>query len=188
MATKKPKEPLVRCGGTMTESAYLAWIRSALRSKSLRWPPRAEALKLARRAYKGPNRLQKWEYQCAMCGEWHLGKNVIVDHHPVAAGSILKWEDIGAFANNLYCETDNLRVLDKNCHDCHTLAERLNITMEEAFLRKRVLAVIKDKSSAQLLAYLKKHKYDGVAVSNSKKREAAVYEILKGEQGDSITN
>lgn len=181
MASLKTKEPTVRCSGTMTESAYLAWIRSALRSKSLRWPPRAEALKLARRAYKGPNKMQKWEYQCAMCGEWHLGKNVIVDHHPVAAGSILKWEDIGAFANNLYCETNNLRVLDKNCHDAHTLSGRLNITIEEAFLRKKVLALIKSKTPAQLLVFLRSKEYDMVSVSNAKKREAAVYEILKGE-------
>ena len=163
----------------MTESAYLAWIRSALRSKSLRWPPRAEALKLARRPYKGPNKLQRWEYQCSLCKEWHPCKNVIVDHFPVAAGSILHWEDIGSFANNLYCEVDNLRVLDKQCHDAHTLAERLGIPMEEAILRKSVIKLIKDKTAQQLLAYLAKEGYNGASVSNAAKREQLVYEILK---------
>lgn len=178
MATKKPKEPLVRCGGTMTESAYLAWIRSALRSKSLRWPPRAEALKLARRAYKGPNKLQKWEYQCAICSEWFKLKDCIVDHHPVAAGSILTVDDIGPFANNLYCEVDNLRVLDKVCHDVHTLSEAHRIPFEEARKLKTVIDLLKPVNKSKMQALLDKH---GKVCKNPQQRRAALIEILSKE-------
>lgn len=179
VATKKKparavKEPLVRCGGTMTEAQYLSWIRSALRSKSLRWPPRQEALKLARRAYKGTNKLQKWEYCCALCGEWHLGKNVIVDHHPVAAGSILHTDDIGPFANNLYCEVSNLRVLDKTCHDVHTLSEKLGISFDAAKVQKRVIDTLK-RPVKEVVALLQESGYDDV--SNGDKRRTALTEM-----------
>lgn len=178
MATKKPKGILTRCGGTMTESAYLAWIRSALRSKSLRWPPRAEALKLARRAYKGEIKQQKWEYQCAICQNWYKAKEVVVDHYPVEAGSILSVEDIGPFANNLYCEVDNLRVLDKNCHDCHTLAQKQGITFNEAAIEKEVIAIMKQPVK-DILAFCQDYEYDVSKLTNAAKRKQAVQSILR---------
>lgn len=170
--------PLTRCNGTMTESAYLAWIRSTLRSKSLRWPPRGKALELARRPYKGPNKLQKWEYKCAICGEWFKAKEVIVDHFPKAAGSILCVADIGQFAENLFCETDNLRVLCVADHDIHTLADKQGISFEDARIEKRIIDKMKSKD---LLAYLAEHGYTGASVSNSIKRKTLVTKIIKGE-------
>lgn len=167
-----------RCSGTMTEAQYLAWIRSALRSKSLRWPPRAEALKLARRAYKGSNKLQKWEFQCAMCSEWFKGKDVVVDHYPVAAGSILRWEDIGAFANNLYCETDNLRVLDKACHDAHTHAEKMGVSIEDAKAAKQAIEFCK-QNSKEVIKFLQDLGYTTSQVSNAAKRKALVEKHFK---------
>ena len=178
---KAAKEPLVRCGGTMTESQYLAWIRSALRSKSLRWPPRAEALKRARRAYKGTNKLQKWEFQCSICGEWFKAKEVVVDHFPVAAGSILSVEDIGPFANNLYCEVDNLRVLCKPDHDVHTLAEKTGMSFEEAKQAKLVLEYMK-MPKQKLLDFLYAEGYDSGDCSNAEKRKRLVETILKEKQ------
>lgn len=176
MAFKKiPKEPLTRCGGTMTESAYLAWIRSALRSKSLRWPPRAEALKLARRAYKGPNKQQKWEFRCAICGEWFKMKEVVVDHHPVAAGSILTVEDIGPFANNLYCEVGNLRVLCSEDHDIHTLAEKQGISFEEARVEKEKIFLLKPANKSILNVLLSE---DGYTCKNPEQRRKALDEIF----------
>ena len=172
------KEPRVRCGGTMTESAYLAWIRSALRSKSLRWPPRAEALKLARRSYKGANKLQKWEFSCALCENWWKAKEVVVDHFPIAAGSILSTEDIGPFANNLYCEVDNLRVLCKTCHDCHTLSEKRGITFNEAAIEKEVIAIMKQPVKS-ILAFCQDYEYDVSTLTNAAKRKQAVQSILR---------
>lgn len=172
------KGELTRCGNTMTESAYLAWIRSALRSKWLRWPPRAEAIKRSRRAYKGSNKLQKFECQCAICKEWFKQKEIEVDHFPHDAGSILSVADIGQFVNNLYCEIENLRVVCKPCHKIYTLSQSKGISMEEAALEKRVTEKMKDK---KLLDFLSKHGYSGSAVSNATKRKALVTKIFKGE-------
>lgn len=177
---KKAKEPLVRCGGTMTESAYLSWIRSALRSKSLRWPPRGKALELARRPYKGPMKQQKWEYQCAICAGWKKMKEVCVDHHPVGAGSILSVEDIGPFANNLYCEVENLRVLCKEpCHAIHTLAEKMGVSFAEAATEKEIIAICNKKVS-EVVDFCVAYGYNPSELSNKDKRRSAVSEILKG--------
>ena len=159
----------------MTESAYLAWIRSALRSKSLRWPPRAEAFKLARRAYKGPNKQQKWEYQCAICGEWFKMKDCVADHFPVAAGSILTVDDIGPFANNLYCEVENLRILDKVCHDIHTVADKQGISFEEARVEKEKISLLKPANKSIMQALLDEHEY---VCKNPAQRRKALDEIF----------
>ncbi len=172
------KATKTRCGGTMTESAYLAWIRSALRSKSLRWPPRAKALELARRSYKGDNKLQKWEYECAICHKWWKAKKVVVDHYPKRAGSILHWRDIGEFCNNLYCETDNLRVLCSPCHDVHTLSEKNGISFEEAQFQKDVIDIMK-RPIIEILAFCQDYGYNESMLSNAAKRKEAVTTILK---------
>lgn len=178
-----PKALKTRCSGTMTESAYLSWIRSALRSKSLRWPPRAEALVAARRKYTGENKLQKWEYLCKICSQWFKAKEVVVDHFPVAAGSILSVEDIGPFAQNLFCEVDNLRCLCVQCHSVHSIADAKGITFEEAKIEQQIIAILKQPAK-KVLAFLEDHRYTGASVSNGEKRKALVSKILKGETNE----
>ena len=63
---KKPRVPKTRNAGTMTESAFWSFIRSALRQKSRWWKPITQAKLQARRPYKGPNKRQKFEYLCAV--------------------------------------------------------------------------------------------------------------------------
>ena len=178
--TKKDTRKL-RCSGTMTESQFLAWVRSALRSKSLRWPPRSEALELARRPYKGSNKLQKWEYSCSICKQWYKAKDVCVDHYPKPAGSILSVEDIGAFVNNLYCEVDNLRVLCVPCHEVHTLADKEGVSFEKAKAMKKVIEITKQPAK-KVIAWLAERGYTSASdVSNATKRKELVITILKGE-------
>lgn len=174
------KEVKARCSGTMTEAQYLAWIRSALRSKWLRWPPRAQAIEAARRPYEGPNKLQKYEVQCAICKEWFKQKEIEVDHWPHDAGSILTVEDIGPFVGRLYCETDNLRAVCKPCHSIHTYAQKEGITFEEARAAKKVLEITK-LPTKQVLVFLAEHGYTGASVSNATKRKELVTKILKGD-------
>ncbi len=56
-----------RNAGTMTESAFWSFIRSALRQKSRWWKPITQCKQKSRRTYKGPNKRQKFEYQCNEC-------------------------------------------------------------------------------------------------------------------------
>lgn len=112
---KKEKVPRTRNAGTMTESAFWSWIRSALRQKSRWWKPIQNTKKAARRPYKGANKRQKFEYQCEMCEDWFPDKNVEVDHI-VPAGSLKSSDDLKGFVERLFCEAEGLRVLCKDCH------------------------------------------------------------------------
>ena len=121
--SKKPKAPKKRNAGTMTESAFWSFIRSALRQKSRWWKPIAQAKAKAKRKYKGPNKRQKFEYQCATCLEWFPDKKINVDHI-VPAGTLRCANDLPGFVERLFCEVDNLQVLCTTCHDKKTQNEK----------------------------------------------------------------
>jgi hypothetical protein len=106
-------------------------------------------------------------------------QEVVVDHYPKPAGSILSVADIGEFASNLYCETDNLRVLCSPCHDIHTLADKNGISFEEARVEKTIIDKCK-LPTAKLVAWLAEYGYNGSEVSNGPKRKLLVAKILKG--------
>ena len=119
----RAKNPKVRNGGTMTESAFWSFIRSALRQKSRWWKPITECKMKARRAYKGPSKRQKFEYQCNSCKAWFPEKQINVDHIK-PAGSLNCSADLAGFVERLFCELDNLQVLCEKCHDVKTKLEK----------------------------------------------------------------
>lgn len=119
----KKKTEKTRNNGTMTESAFWSFIRSALRQKSRWWKPITECKKDARRPYKGDNKRQKWEYQCNFCKHWWKDNEVEVDHI-IPAGSLKSGKDLEQFVENLFCEKKGLVVLCKKCHLEKTNKER----------------------------------------------------------------
>ena len=119
----RAKTPKIRNAGTMTESAFWSFIRSALRQKSRWWKPITECKLKAKRAYKGPNKRQKFEYQCASCQNWFAEKNINVDHIS-PAGSLNCAQDLPGFVERLFCEQDNLQVLCTACHDVKTKLDK----------------------------------------------------------------
>ena len=120
---KKPRVVKTRNAGTMTESAFWSFIRSALRQKSRWWKPITQCKHKARRAYKGPNKRQKFEYQCKQCQQWFAEKNVNVDHI-TPAGTLRTAADLPEFVERLFCEIDGLQVLCSTCHDKKTKQEK----------------------------------------------------------------
>ena len=120
---KRVKAPKTRNSGTMTESAFWSFIRSALRQKSRWWKPIMQAKMNARRPYKGPNKRQKFEYLCAHCNAWFPEKKINIDHiRP--AGSLNCAQDLPGFVERLFCEVDNLQCLCEKCHDVKTKSEK----------------------------------------------------------------
>jgi 5-methylcytosine-specific restriction endonuclease McrA len=120
---KKPTVPKPRNAGTMTESAFWSFIRSALRQKSRFWKPIMECKRKSRKPYQGPNKRQKFEYQCNQCKGWFPEKKINVDHI-VPAGSLNCANDLPGFVERLFCEVDNLQVLCTTCHDVKTKKEK----------------------------------------------------------------
>ena len=119
----RAKSPKVRNGGTMTESAFWSFIRSTLRQKSRWWKPITECRLKAKRNYKGPNKRQKFEYQCKECKNWFPQKEINVDHI-IPAGSLNCAQDLPGFVERLFCEINNLQVLCTTCHDNKTKLEK----------------------------------------------------------------
>lgn len=122
-AAKKPKTEKPRNAGTMTESAFWSFIRSGLRQKSRWWKPITQCKLKAKRPYKGPNKRQKFEYQCNSCKKWFAEKNINVDHI-IPAGTLTCANDLPGFVERLFCEVDNLQVLCSGCHNIKTQKER----------------------------------------------------------------
>lgn len=120
---KRTTIPKTRNSGTMTESAFWSFIRSALRQKSRWWKPIAECKAKAKRVYKGPLKRQKYEYQCNHCKKWFAEKNINVDHI-IPAGTLTCAQDLPLFVEKLFCEVDNLQVLCTGCHDIKTQSEK----------------------------------------------------------------
>jgi len=119
---RKPKVIRTRNAGTMTESAFWSFIRSALRQKSRWWKPILQCKLEARRPYKGPNKRQKYEYLCNSCGRWYPDKKINVDHiQPV--GPLNCSQDLPGFVERLFCEVHNLQILCSTCHDNKTKLE-----------------------------------------------------------------
>lgn len=98
-------------------------IRSALRNKSRWWKPILICKQKSRRPYKGPNKRQKYEYQCNACGNWFPEKKIAVDHI-IPAGALNCYADLPGFVERLFCEQDNLQTLCDKCHDGKTKKDK----------------------------------------------------------------
>jgi hypothetical protein len=124
MATrKKSAVKKTRNAGSMTESAFWSFIRSGLRQKSRWWKPITQCKMKSRRAYKGPNKRQKFEYKCNVCKEWFPEKKINIDHI-IPAGSLKCAQDLPGFVERLFCEIDNLQCICETCHNIKTQNEK----------------------------------------------------------------
>jgi hypothetical protein len=109
-----------RNGGKLTEAAYWSKIRSALRKTFAAWEPANQAMKNARRPYSGPNKLQKFEVECAHCKGWFPMKEVQRDH-VVPVGSLKSIEDLPGFLERLTPESPSaFQMLCIECHQAKT--------------------------------------------------------------------
>lgn len=111
--------------GQWTKARMHSFIKSALRTASMKWPPRNLAIKNAR--------VERGMYLCAGCGNIvpasvKIGnkrhKNAIADHiKPVVdpAVGFVSWDEL---ISRLFCEVDGFQVLCKECHDSKTKQER----------------------------------------------------------------
>lgn len=107
-----------------TEARYYAFLRSMVRSATAKWPPAFEAEKRARRPYTGPDKRQKWEYQCAMCGQWFKRTEVEKDH-VIPLGSLRSLEDLPGFVERATCSVEGYQMLCKaTCHPEKTAKEK----------------------------------------------------------------
>ena len=121
--TKRQLVPKPYNAGTMTNSMFWSMIRSTLRKASRWWKPVVLVKAAAKRKYNGPNKRQKFEYQCAVCKNYFPEKRINVDHiDPV--GSLMCSDDLKGFVERLFCEAQGLQVMCDTCHDKKTKQEK----------------------------------------------------------------
>ena len=113
--------PRTRAGGTWTEARYWSFIRSALRGAWGRYPVKHQVKLANRKTVKGKK--HRFEYNCVHCNGWFQDKDTQVDHI-IGAGSLKRYEDLPGFVERLFCESKNLQVLCKPCHQIKTNHER----------------------------------------------------------------
>ena len=127
-ATRKGTTPSFSEYPKWTEAAFFSFLRSGLRAKWTRWPPKYEVLANAKRPSQSANKRLKYEFQCNQCKGWFPQKEVSVDHiEPV--GTLRTFEDLPEFCRRLFVGTDKLQCL---CSVCHRIK-----TNEETAARKK---------------------------------------------------
>lgn len=114
----------LRNNGDWTESRYQSFIKSGLRTASVRWPPRYTTLAEACVGIKTnpkTGRLAK-HYTCNGCKLEFPAKDVQVNHKEpvIPLTGFVSWDDV---IERLFCEKDGLEVLCKPCHKIITKQE-----------------------------------------------------------------
>lgn len=114
-----------------TEARFNSFVKSALRTASLKWPPRFAVLSKAyvtTKINKASGRLAK-HYRCNACKDVFPLKDIQVNHKV----PVIPTEGFDSWDNTierLFCEEDGLEAL---CIPCHK-----NITKEQNETRKSV--------------------------------------------------
>ncbi len=114
-----------RNNGTLTEAAFWAMFKNALRKLSMYWKPGEEHLKSVRRLNRNLDKpRQQYEYPCNMCKQWFSREEVDKDHID-PCGGISSFKDISRVAEKMFIEVDGgWQCLCKPCHSIRSKAQR----------------------------------------------------------------
>ena len=139
-----------------TKPKFFSWLRGQLRRAWAKYPIRTNYKKERRIRMPNPNtkskRTEIWGLQCEQCTEWFPQAKVEVDHK-IAAGSLNKVGDIPSFIRRLlFVGPEDLQCVCKQCHGIITYAERYDVTIEQARIRKAEIAREKDESNRKRIA------------------------------------
>lgn len=105
-----------------------AWLIKHLRRISGMWPPKNEAINLAKVKvhigfFKNGNPEYKTMIKCYLCSELHDRSNIQVDHvSPVV--DLDGFKDWNTYIEQLFCDISNLKAVCKECHYLKSSEER----------------------------------------------------------------
>jgi len=174
--------------GTPWESStqFFTYLRGCLRLSWKRHPTKLKVIKERREQIPNPNprgnKSTVFGFKCEMCHNQFALKDCQVDHI-TPAGSLKKKEDIQGFIERLLWVTeDDLRLVCKPCNNALAMAEKQNITFEEATLQKKAIEILKD--SKKCLTWFKERSI--LYPSNAKLRREAIIKYLEENKDEII--
>lgn len=107
-----------------TQSRFESFVKSVLRAGSRKWPPKYKVLNEAKRGKQinqKSGRLAE-HFECAECHHLFPGSDIVVDHIiPVVLTT--GWDSWDNVINRLYCNSENLQAVCKECHKVKTKKE-----------------------------------------------------------------
>ena len=162
------------------EKAYLNWLRGSIRRIWSRHPVKI-AYKQQRR-YKAPIGLkgkEVWCSDCEMCGK--QSRTCEVDHLEGGYG-FKDWQTFTEWARMILWVTfDDIRELCEECHADVTLSQKLGISLTDAKVEKKVIAIT--KQSAKLIdTFLAENGVTGCAKNPTARRNAVRGVLLAQRQ------
>ena len=169
-----------------TEKHFLAYLRGAFRAVWSRYPAKLDWKKkqgiTPPATYKGK---AKKLVQCKQCQEWFPISSTEVDHVS-EAGSFTSIDGAWEWFKRVLDVNDNWQLLCKPCHQLKSMSTRQGISLEDAALKKKVIAfkklsVIEQTNILQSLYEVATMK----SLSNAAKRaEAYKQHLLKERAND----
>lgn len=124
------------------------------------------------------SKVSKWLYECEMCHEYFIQSKIECDHKR-GENTLKTYDDMVGFTNSILNVCwDDLSLLCVPCHAAKTYSQRYNISIEDAWAEKGVLAIMNSGTEEQK-AFLKKNGV--VPASTIDKRRDQIREVLKGE-------
>lgn len=116
--------------GKWTKSRFNSFIKSALRTASVRWEPRYTTLNdafVGKQINKSTGRLAK-HFECSRC-QGHFPQKEVEVNHKIPVVPVEGFDSWDAVIERMFCEKNELEVLCKPCHKI--------VTAEENVLRKK---------------------------------------------------
>ncbi len=141
-------------GWIKSEAQLLNWLRSQFRRVWNTHPSKLTVLQ-DKRFLKANNTGRRiWHCKCEKCGKDFKMTDIEVNHK-VTVGK-LTVDNIGEFVSNmLIVRPDELELLCKACHGIITYSERMNMSVEDAEIEKKVIAFTKSSAEQQKKALIK---------------------------------
>lgn len=167
--------------GRMADKKLCTLLRSSVRQVWMKHPVKLAYLYSKTYPDKDPNTRTKWLIDCEMCEQPKKLSEIQCDHIE-GEHSLLTLEDVVPFAKSILgvCAED-LRMLCVPCHEGVTYAARYNMTLEDAFKEKVVIAKCNIPVKVQKTQLLKAG-YTNKDITNADKRRECWRELLKDKQ------
>ena len=158
-----------------TKARYFSFIRSALRSATMKYPAKQKYLESKCRKAPVGSRAKK-VVNCEECNREMAKSHAHVDHI-IPCGSLKDFSDVERFVKTLFCGVENFEVLCKECNEIYAFADRQNMTFNEAKLEKAAIKLMGGMSAIGQKEFLLKKGFPVRRTANEKKRRACFREL-----------